>query len=466
MRIQLTILLLFLTLSCFGQNWQFLNSIAPVLGLKDSVTTQLFKISIDSSDFALGDSIYYLHTNSRTGGGMICCTLWSGCQYRRNSTPVGLKVQFDGTGSTTVTANDGLKFQFETRSNVGDTNLFHLDTLNTYYLVTEAVLTQTFLGITESVKSFKLILSDTLGAWNMSSPLWGKKFKLSKNHGVIESLDLSQWPYEERTYEVQGIASLQLGDFELLREEMYDYQPGDIIQMRESSPYCSITRTKTYLGRQDFADSIIYQVEEREFHYNGSMSACPAPSTIDTVNQVVIKGRLSSEYFPTGTYSEYELWRSVDQCGDTVLRWSNFWSNLNQYCDSCSCWGGKDDDQGWITYTSGYAREEYYYDAVTTSTWTNYLIYSYKANTGASCGALAVGVEDQDFLSPSIFPNPVHDFVNAKGQFDRIKVFDLTGKLMRETQRFPVDVRRFGSGVYLLQVWSGKKTGIATFVKE
>ena len=102
--------------------------------------------------------------------------------------------------------------------------------------------------------------------------------------------------------------------------------------------------------------------------------------------------------------------------------------------------------------------------------------YTLKVQTGTAAKTMATPIDEN--VTPgfaiNLFPNPAADQLNVwvKG-FDRnadIKVYDLVGKLVMQQQTnktlTQLNISRFPSGIYMLNVNNGKETKAVKFIKQ
>ena len=81
------------------------------------------------------------------------------------------------------------------------------------------------------------------------------------------------------------------------------------------------------------------------------------------------------------------------------------------------------------------------------------------------------GVNDLDLPTVELYPNPAHDYLKVKGfvDIDFAKIYTNDGKLISTLKSFQdnaIDVRSLHSGVYLIQLQSGKYSYSFKFMKK
>ena len=79
-----------------------------------------------------------------------------------------------------------------------------------------------------------------------------------------------------------------------------------------------------------------------------------------------------------------------------------------------------------------------------------------------------LGLEDNNVISFTIYPNPVQDvlFLDSPQQIESVKIYSLHGKLVKEDISSSVDVSQLITGLYFAQVTVNGKTGIYKFIKQ
>ena len=79
------------------------------------------------------------------------------------------------------------------------------------------------------------------------------------------------------------------------------------------------------------------------------------------------------------------------------------------------------------------------------------------------------GVDDQNQLDISIYPNPSSDIVYIDGNYTQLKVivYDILGKqLMNKSITKSIDISHLDNGVYILQLSDGAKLTTQRIIKN
>ena len=70
---------------------------------------------------------------------------------------------------------------------------------------------------------------------------------------------------------------------------------------------------------------------------------------------------------------------------------------------------------------------------------------------------LSVSIEEEKELPIEPWPNPTTGKVNIPGRFDRMEVYDLTGKTIGAYKDTPIDLSNVKEGIYILRVSTGSQ---------
>ena len=68
----------------------------------------------------------------------------------------------------------------------------------------------------------------------------------------------------------------------------------------------------------------------------------------------------------------------------------------------------------------------------------------------------------------SIYPNPTSDFIKIQNVKDlkSVRIFDMTGKIVKETSSSEIDVKALSSGQYIINIYSGNNVISRKFIKK
>ena len=79
-----------------------------------------------------------------------------------------------------------------------------------------------------------------------------------------------------------------------------------------------------------------------------------------------------------------------------------------------------------------------------------------------------LAVNDSQKNQIQIYPNPSADFIKIKNADDlkTIRIFDMTGKLVKQTNSKEIDIRNFVKGEYILNIYKGNEIISRKFIKK
>lgn len=82
--------------------------------------------------------------------------------------------------------------------------------------------------------------------------------------------------------------------------------------------------------------------------------------------------------------------------------------------------------------------------------------------------AETLAVSDFNKTNLQVYPNPSSDFIKIKGvdNVQKIRLFDLSGKMVLETQSSEADIRKLPAGQYILNVHSGSEIISKKIIKK
>lgn len=87
------------------------------------------------------------------------------------------------------------------------------------------------------------------------------------------------------------------------------------------------------------------------------------------------------------------------------------------------------------------------------------------------CTVITTFSNDIDSIAFSLYPNPASDFINISTieVVNKVRVFDMTGRLVKDfspnKSNLSLDISDLNKGVYLVQINSGNKQGVAKIIK-
>lgn len=79
-----------------------------------------------------------------------------------------------------------------------------------------------------------------------------------------------------------------------------------------------------------------------------------------------------------------------------------------------------------------------------------------------------LAVSDAQKTQVSIYPNPTSDFLKIQNVkvLENVRIFDMSGKIVKETSSSDIDVRNLSAGQYILNIYSGNEVISRKFIKK
>ncbi len=272
---QLLPLLLFIICgsTTMGQDYQVLKSNEQYL---HNMAVGHAGLEVKHVDFD-GDSIFWLAPH---------WVRWDDdweCYYPDSSSMLGRKVRIATDGTTTLyTANDETITLLTQRYPGDEPWIAYTAADGAYYLdafVSGAEI-QDVLGQTDSVKTFNFQAFNPDGT---PATHWfeNQEIRIAKNAGLVHSPQLGTFPgYSghpavEGHFDLSGIEGLS-GVQNIRMVDVYDFDVDDEIHIEQISSSYGVGNVhhtiRKYLSRQDYPDSVVYEVEVKRWSYQGPMT--------------------------------------------------------------------------------------------------------------------------------------------------------------------------------------------------
>jgi hypothetical protein len=382
----------------------------------------------------------------------------------------------------------------KTQAPVGEEWMCYTNPLINYRATVASIGTESFLGITDSVKTFTFQAVSPDGL-NISTMINYLQLKLSLNYGFIRAFNFYSFPQIGLGFANQnakecyliGMDNPMAGIQNLTWKEIHDHNPGDELHTVEI--YSDITysfRKETLsllLEKSIDGDTIYYNWENRiKVMINGYGYNTFTAST-DTLLQKVytnpgfdqLPGMAfevdNSELFSTTFMKE-------DFYGITKARMGGYGTVEPYYFDSCyhhpifdNCFPNQE-------YYKGLGGP-YYYEHFGFDECSNQLVY-YKKD-GVEWGTpidftvntTLLPVETEPDLV-SVFPNPATDVLNIKlSNFNKsvfMTIIDSqgaeTGNYLMNAKESRINIQHLKPGIYLFRFTTGNQSVIKRIVKQ
>lgn len=489
------LLTLFIVLSmgsdCAAGDYFLFNENSKKLFTNIPTRNQSYSLSFDSVSYS-ADAIFY-HQFKKVGSTSFsvinCINYFWGSDYcfpQNKPSWLGAYVKkHDNLHYDFLTAAyQTLSFDFNIRQN--NSTVFYSDANQYFSIYFEGTDTLTHLGITDSVRFYRISHTASNGV-PINSVLNNFVIKVGKEMGLISFFIIDLFPSTLVPIELVGNNSPNAGIAHLTHEMVYDHQPGDINQWKRVEVYTggspddnyTLYTRYTYLSRVNTADSLFYSVARYRFKANTNWIV------YDTI-QLGYRRNNSLAEIPFDKYLPDQIGKTrtfyrADYCGLSL--WTYFTDrDLVKYCPEDNCWGALDcfpisfEIQSKIVAGLG---QYYYYEdydrpdpgGENHTTFTS-LIY-FKKNE-VECGML-VEVPENHVVEKQclkVYPNPVYDQLQldlTETKFQKLMIVDINGtvvlELNHQDDNQKLDVSTLNSGVYILQIVSENKLSYSKFVK-
>lgn len=470
--------------TCLGQGY---NCFVP--GTRQyfiSANGYLRGMRIDSARVAGADTVYYPFHTPRGG------------YFTDGFGGTGNVGNMDSTGGSwlgkKVVKQPGGVFLFDnlwgdtviikTHAHVGDSWLLYTDTSTVYFKATvTAIDTITLPGGLDSVKTITINVYDTSGIL-VNNPLNNAHILLSRNHGLLQVMDLYTLPYPNASNNTslslsthydyymdiapKGLyRSISLPDKTVM--DVYKWNIGDLYEYDVKGMNNNVIpdyAADTIIGKTVYPDYISYTISQATatfnwinygFTYNFIITKNASSLTVG--NSYIIDTSIMPEeygnasllyYYPDDTSycSKSPLYNSVKNYLEGIVIHSRI-ANWNYYKD-----GLGQVDVGFIDY----GNQNY-------NMRKNLVYYNQAGNT---CGQVIgqLGIAPLSKMNTAVYPNPVSDKLTIQlpgnGTY-AITVINLLGQVVYRNSvntSFSISVAPFPNGVYNALIRDGSGNSI------
>lgn len=355
---------------------------------------------------------------------------------------------------------------------------FHSKDSITFKAEVVAVDLKTVLGQLDSVKTIQFQGLDSHG--NVVDPLLNaKQINISKNYGLVTSLNFNLFPNIELDYslfqkfgyfELVGLTSPKLGFQNLTWFDVFDYQPGDIFHIEEiernvcqqgvgATYYKRII--SNYFNRTNYNDSIIYKISRVHHFQERYFDSIHNSIKFDTIRFVIYPDvdfdKLSGELM--FSHDSLSIESSAMSIGDRIVKLPRFYGFRKTKIDSC-----------WFYPTSDGVFQNYYFKGLG-GPYYNYggacpfgmrtLVYYKKGSVTWGTPFDFTGVETlKNRQNVNVYPNPAFDKICIETfSSNESMIFELysTGgsvvfRQIIQSAKQDVDVSPLNNGIYFYKV--------------
>lgn len=396
---------------------------------------------------------------------------WIGRQI--NILPNGIN-QFVNRNNELININTMTKSQESWIAYASEDSAYVIATITSHQL-------ETFLGITDSVKTISFQAYNKIQT-PINSSINSYNIKLSKNYGLIETVNFHYFPDLEAYFPFNGLNHFKLFGQDLLNFEdinftwfdVYDFNLGDELHIvaSENDQYRAITENeiRTYLTRNNYSDSIVYEYASQKQVIIDTIF--PNRSTsITYINDTlieVIKQNLDFNKMPTEPIFHDNMvgFYGMNFDDDFVYKsypdpnWEFWIDNPSDSCWNSSIFDGCIDFGNFI---KGLGGRYFDCDVWTIEKSSRQLVY-YKKDTitwGDPLDLTTIKESRFNSLEVIVFPNPAADKLQL--QFGKtpnglliFELYNIVGEMISSTTissiKQTVDISILTAGVYVYQL--------------
>jgi hypothetical protein len=344
------------------------------------------------------------------------------------------------------------------------------------------------LGLADTVKTIKFQMLDSVGN-TVDNPVNQMKLLLSQHYGWKSALSFNLFPNLEAEYfplqyfqtsNLIGLSNPKAGMQNLTNFDVYDFQPGDVLHVYETSfNCCDVSPCKmhhqrtiySYLDRADYPDSIVYHVD-REIH--NTITQYPDTVSIevlrDTIREVIehqvefdnLSGNLT---FSEGQFEMFVIDQYFYDGWECKSFGKTFYKNDNDSCWEIIMLGGGDFPV-WLKGLGGFY---YDYNGICSRRLRELQYYKKGDNEWGK----PFDFTDVETLSTNndikVYPNPASEavFIEANGYGTvTVELYSIGGNLvlsedlMAGTQK--IDVSQLNPGLYFYNIVAKNKPVVAS----
>ncbi|WP_028979227.1 T9SS type A sorting domain-containing protein [Sporocytophaga myxococcoides] len=160
---------------------------------------------------------------------------------------------------------------FKKYANVNDSWIFYRTEQNYFEAKVTGKKLETFSiykdEVTDSVLTFSISLKRNENNSALAHPFNGKEWKISKKYGFVKTYDLLHFPEDTNALILAGVDKFNIGVQNLTEKEIYDFEVGDELHIKEFAIYEAIVENKirqTILMKTFSNNSVDYQIEVLE----------------------------------------------------------------------------------------------------------------------------------------------------------------------------------------------------------
>ncbi|TVQ93727.1 MAG: T9SS C-terminal target domain-containing protein [Bacteroidetes bacterium] len=337
---------------------------------------------------------------------------------------------------------------------------------------------ENILGQTDSVKTINL-QAYNVQMDSIDHNINGLHLKLSKNYGLIRTLNFLSFPDETSgmvknlsTYELTGITNPNLGVQNLTWMDVHDFEPGDeihVVSLEHDSFIESYKYIKTkiifrYLLKENMQDSVLYTIEriiEKEQRWDPGENLT-ITHTNDTITSLIkpwddfdnMAGYpiIQGETITTHNQATLENGR--------IIKYPDYETFF--YFSAFDCWEYSHIDGCWplSTYYKGLAGPYYHCDEEFGESYRELVYYKKGDETWGAPLIITSADEPARELQVSLYPNPAGNSFHISVHPEKLPVVfemvDVSGRVVMrkniENTAESADVSTLSRGFYLYRI--------------
>ncbi|MCF8308270.1 MAG: T9SS type A sorting domain-containing protein [Bacteroidales bacterium] len=431
----------------------------------------------------------WVYENFKTFGDWIEpeeCEFWGPPQCLPLNQPswLGGQVTYDNNGRYTFYTLQDDSIQIDISLQAGDSALIYEDSAQRFYMKGLGEEVTEILGITDTVRKFRISHYDTEGNV-INSDLQHHEIITGKKLGLISFFRIDHFPEMLLPLELVGNTEPETGLTKITYADIHDYQPGDVIQYKIKSAYAggppseNFTRYDKYryIQREENSDTLFYTAVKTSFFQDSTTV------TTDTVEMSYYKYQLIDNIpFGQPERNENQILRhervyQENYCGEPLWTFESEQGSL-KYCAADDCWGGTDmfglplADKSRYAFGLGLYSS---YVSLNDGLYSKSIVYFDKGEY--SCGEEVTGgmkeiPHFEDYFE--IYPNPAKNRITLNNLKNMEGSFSISDTQGRTVQRYElrnghnvIQIDHLKTGLYFIKVESLQKYTFQTkFVKR
>ena len=464
------LLLLLIPFQIFSQDYKLFTATSKKLFVDYPVPKNTYSLSIESVKQAGTDSVYTnffaLQTDEIISD---TCFFWGGPECQQQNAPAwaGSKIKYDNLEAYTFynLSNDSLHFFFTAAAN-GPLR-FYEDSLQKFSIQFIKNDTLTVFEQPDSAVYFQIAHTDLDGN-PINSALNGEHIIIAKTFGLVRFFVVDSFPSVLQPIALIGNVNPTAGLYQLTNEMVYDYQPGDEIQYKESSwylppapPWDYYTRYRKYifLEREQTDENLNYTIRQELFYVDS------VGIEIDTIHKQYLRSEIIAQ-IPFEKYNgSTNRLQMIDYCDKVRWTFSRQTIEGAMYCEEDTCWGGGDTQGPPDEYNTSYVIGlGLYSNSVFNGFESGFDIQKtmvYFKEGEVECGNEVIVGTDEYINPPAeivLSPNPANKVVrisssNKMQQFVLSNIFGNTIlKHALHSREFTIDTGQYSDGLYFVSI--------------